>query len=144
MPGHGITARDLQTGDVRWRFPDPGDVDRFTVRDMKAFGSIVVLEYLWDEGDDLVDIIGLIDAATGEHRLLLRQQWVPGDDPLAADFSVSTSSHLLLASDYRIGYALDDGKARVSVLDVASGRLEQNAFVIELPWFCDYDYCFRP
>jgi hypothetical protein len=144
MPGHGITARDLRTGEVLWRFPDPGDADHFTLRDMKAFGSIVILEYLWDQGHDLADIIGVIDASTGEHRLLLRQAWVPGEDPLAADLTVSTSAHLLLASDYRIGYALDDGRARISVLDVASGRLEPNAFVIELPSHCDYEYCYRP
>jgi hypothetical protein len=141
--GHGITARDLVTGAVRWRYPDPADEDRFGSNDMRAFGSIVVVDYSWETGNDVEKIIGTFDAATGERRILLRQTWSGTEDPLAVDFSVSTPEHLLLASVYRIGFVIEDGSVPISVLDVVSGSLERNAFVIDPPWYCNDEHCFR-
>jgi hypothetical protein len=140
--GFPVTARDNVTGAVRWRFPDPSDEKRFGANDMRAFDNIVVIDYTWRTDDDTEKILAAFDTFTGARRVLLRQDWSAGD-PLSADFSVSTAEHLLLPPEYRIGYSIGRRDVPVAVLDVATGDLQLKAFVIDPPWFCEDEYCFR-
>ena len=143
LGGYGVAAREIETGNLIWRFHGPGNVDRFSSRLIGAVGSIIVIQYSWQTPDDVDDIIAAIDPVTGQERVLLRQEWHGSRHPVVVDLSASTDQHLLLAASYRVGFMLDDGDAAVSVLDVASGEFVRGAFRIDLPWVCDDDRCLE-
>lgn len=139
--GGGVIAKDIDTGSVLWRFPTPMVGPPFGIDQVEARGSRFVVLFLREaQGlDELV--IGTLQAQTGKltERLVLR----PGDQ-LRGSFalwSISSSRFLALIRDGPESAILE---ARpISLLDLDSGTLEPDAFVLDTPWRCYPDYCLR-
>jgi hypothetical protein len=96
-PGWGMSAYDLSSGDLRWRFPDGSDVDKFAPYPIMAFGSEFIVEYSWRRSEkDFSVIDAVFDPETGERRQLLRQD--NPDELLRARLDLSAETHLVLDS----------------------------------------------
>ena len=137
-PGRGMTAFDLANGDVRWRFPDSADLDRFAPYPIMALGSEFVVEYHWTRSTTDTDVIlAAFDPLTGERRELFgRDDSV--DHGLRARYDLSAETHVVLepaASSSIVG--------TFSILEVSTGNLTRNAFTIDPPWLCTDEGCFR-
>ena len=135
--GRGMTAYDLVNGDVRWRFPDEADLDKFAPYPIMSLGSAFVVEYSWDRSPtDITVIHAAFDPLTGERRELLRQE--NAIDRLTARFDLSTETHVVLEAGRESSVV-----GTFSTLEVASGNLTRDAFTIDPPWLCWSDGCFR-
>jgi hypothetical protein len=144
MGDGGITVRDLATESVRWRYPEPADVRRFSLWEMQALGSLLFVRYLWETSDDDVEeILASFDTLTGARRVLLRQERGGSEEPLSVDFAASTADHLVLGASHRIGFGLGQADYALSILDVRTKELSLDVAIIDPPWLCDYDYCLR-
>ncbi len=134
----GITAYDLATDAVRWRFPNASDVARFALYNVAALGNAFVVQSNWDLGNDAEYRFTIFNPITGTHRLLLRQP--AGADAFELGTSWSTREYLVL------DYAWEDLRISgtpVSILRVADGTVLRDAFVIDPPFLCNSDYCLR-
>ena len=136
-PGWGMTAYDLANGDVRWQFPDPGDLDMFAPYPIMALGSEFVVDYSWDRSPtEITRIIAAFDPTTGDRRELLRQ-----DNPeelLSARLDLSAETHVVLETGRESSIV-----GTFSTLEVGTGTLIRDAFTIDPPWLCFPDQCFR-
>ena len=136
-PGRGMTAYDLVDGDVRWRFPDSTDLDKFAPYPIMALGSEFVVEYSWDDApDEITRIHGAFDPITGERRELLRQDNL--EDLLTARSDLSAETHVVL--EHGRGSTV---VGTFAVLEVATGTLTRDVFTIDPPWLCTDEGCFR-
>jgi hypothetical protein len=138
-PGYGITAYDLSTGDVRWRFPGKSDVDRFAPYPVFATSAGFVMGYFWrgdDESEQFVHAV--FDPRTGKRRELLRERNDPRDW-FTARPKLSNGSYLVLARDHEAGNAW-----RFATLDVETTVLTEDVVTIEPPMECDAETCWRP
>jgi hypothetical protein len=138
-PGYGITAYDLSTGDVRWRFPGKSDVDRFAPYPVFATSAGFVMGYFWrgdDESEQFVHAV--FDARTGKRRELLRERNDPRDW-FTARPNLSNGSYLVLAREHEAGTAW-----RFATLDVETTVLTEDVVTIEPPMECDAETCWRP
>jgi hypothetical protein len=137
-PGWGMTAYDLATGAIRWRFPDQSDVDKFSPYPIMALGSSFVVEYHWMRSPPDSEVIdAAFDPLTGEQRVLLER----GDDVLdglRARYDLSAETHVVLE---HAGESSIVGT--FSTLEVATGILTRDAFTIDPPWLCIAAGCFR-
>jgi hypothetical protein len=138
-PGSGMSSYDLADGELRWRFPDGDDIDRFAPNPVMALGEDFVVEYYW-AGEDGPDqrILAVFDPRTGARRELLRQ---PNDDRsvLVARADLSTATHVVLEHADR-----DSADPwLLSTLEIATGTLTTDAFTIDPPHVCDGEVCWR-
>lgn len=137
-PGWGMTAYDLANGDVRWRFPDQSDVDKFSPYPIMALGSSFVVEYHWMRSTSDSDVIdAAFDPLTGERRVLFDR----GDavlEGLRARHDLSAETHVVLEHAGESSIA-----GTFSTLEVATGTLIRDAFTIDPPWLCTEDGCVR-
>jgi hypothetical protein len=135
--GWGMSAYDLSSGDILWRFPDRDDVDKFAPYPIMAIGKEFVVDYSWARPpSDNIHVIAAFDATTGQRRELLRQEGL--EDLLRARLELSAETHLVLDSareDWPVG--------TFSTLEIATGALVRDAFTIDPPWLCVEEACFR-
>ena len=137
-PGRGMTALDLANGDVRWGFPDTADVERFAPYPIMALGSEFVVEYHWTRSTSNTDVIlAAFDPLTGERRELFgRDDSV--EDGLRARYDLSAETHVVL--EPAVGSSI---VGTFSILEVSTGTLTRDAFIIDPPWLCTDEGCFR-
>jgi hypothetical protein len=139
-PSGGFLAVDIDSGATLWRFPAPKNVDRFELENVDALGRRIVAQYRWSTTGDPEHVIAMFDLATGERQTLLRQSrprnW------LYALLPISTPRHIALATDLGIDSAVYD-ELPISILDVSTGQLTRDAFVIDTPWICFSEWCIR-
>jgi hypothetical protein len=140
--GETMTAYAIGNGGARWSFPDPDKVEHFGTSWIWALGSQFIVEYYWHRSRDDTDLVlASFDTKGGDQRELLRQDDTNEDDDLAeVNAQLSTASHLSLEFDFRWYRA----EARsFSVLDVVSGEVKWDAYIIDPPWLCHSGGCFR-
>ena len=135
----GVSAFGIADGALRWRFPDPADVDRFTSGGNAALGSSFVIRYFWRTEGRGEMIHAVLDAATGHQRVLLRQPYE--DDSLYAEFPASSASHLLMTTGHDLGTQLRLRGTPISIIRLDDGALVRDAFEIDPPWLCYDEYC---
>ena len=135
----GVSAYGFEDRALRWRFPNPSDVDRFTSGGNAALGTSFVIRYFWrtDEGAEMVHAV--LDAATGHQRVLLRQPYA--DESLYEEYDASSASHLVLTTGYDLGTQLRLRGTPISVIRLDDGALLREAFEIDPPWLCGTNYC---
>ena len=144
IQGNGMTAYNLATDEVRWRFPGHGDVDRFLYWNSYATDSDFVVEYLWGRPFEAEYRIVRLNALSGTRNLLLSQDRRGANGQVLHITSILGPPHIALAVDtYLLGEAVAEGNIEVSVLNVRSGELSRAAFVIDPLWMCNDDYCVR-
>jgi hypothetical protein len=135
--GWGMTAYDVANRDIRWRFPDSSDVDRFAPYPIMALGSEFVVQYVWHRSPTEVIVIhAAFDPHTGERRELLRQENV--EARLTARFDLSAETHVVLEAGREPSIV-----GTFAILEVATGTLTRDAFTIDPPWLCTVEGCFR-
>lgn len=134
----GITARDLTTTAIRWRFPDIENVDRFLLNQVRAFGSSFVVESSWDTRDGTEGRFTIFNPVSGQHRLLLRQPH--SDEAFSLDRNASSPTYVVLA---QYSHPIRISGTPISIIRVADGALLRDAFVIDPPWLCSDEYCLR-
>jgi len=138
--GYGVTAYDIQTSERRWGYPDAVDAERFFIWAIRPFASVLALQYSWRTPTGLDWITATIDPSTGARRVLNRRSY--GEDNPHLQSGIASASHLALAND-EIGYLIGIGGTTISILDVATGSMTTEAFVIDPPWLCFSEYCLR-
>jgi hypothetical protein len=136
----GVTAYDLAKDAARWRFPDAADVARFALYNVAAFGNAFVVESFWDLGNSGEFRTTIFNPTTGQHRLLLHEP-DGADEALIFDRRSSTRSYLVFDRGWSLDIAITG--TPISVLRVSDGVLLRDAFVIDPPFICSNDYCFR-
>lgn len=143
-PSGGILAIDIDTREVRWRYPDRPDVDRFEMSTIVAAGDRFLLQYLWRGRADDELRVGALRASTGAPTTLFTQTLERDRQPIWAILSVSTERHLLFGADLAsLGHHVQYGDASIAMLDLRTGILRENAFTIDVPWMCFGSYCLR-
>lgn len=138
--GYGITAYDIQTSERRWGYPNAVDAERFFIWAIRPFESVLALQYSWRTPAGLDWITATIDPSTGSRRVLNRRTY--GEENPHLQSGIASASHLALAND-EIGYIIGVGGTPISILDVATGSVTRDAFVIDPPWLCFSEYCLR-
>jgi hypothetical protein len=142
-PSGGILAIETETGDIRWRFPDRADADQFELTNVEAKAGSFYLAYLWRKGGDQLRL-GAIDAGNGQSKVLFSQTLGRDTRPLWAMLGISTDRHVAFGTDLSaLGYLVQSGEASISILDVETGRLTENAFTVEPAFMCFGRYCLR-
>ena len=138
--GWGVTAYNLSTGVVRWQFPDEQDAKRFAPFPVFALGSRFVVQYVWGMGDGSDRVIASFNARTGARRELLRQTIAGQPGELSLQPGLSAGSVLSLSAD-----TAGDGVVNtpISIIDLETGDLTRDAFVIDPPFLCYDEYCLR-
>jgi hypothetical protein len=135
--GWGMTAHDLANRDIRWRFPDSSDLDRFAPYPIMALGAEFVVQYVWDDSPtDIIVIHAAFDPHTGERRELLRQE--NAEERLTARLDLSAETHVVLEAGREPSIV-----GTFSTLEVSTGILTRDAFTIDPPWLCTDEGCFR-
>ena len=133
----GVIARDIDTGDVLWRFPRTPMKAPFGVINVEALGPRFVVWFQREAGGRDEFVIGTLKPETGE---LTERLVVGSGDPMAGftvEWTISTSRLLALTRD-----SLVEG-GPISLLDLDTGTLNPEVFVIDPPWLCYEDYCLR-
>ena len=130
VAGSGLIGVDLDSGDLSWRHPVPGEVDSVQVESVAAFGSRVFGAFgLIHEGASRGDIVSIELASGNVSTLLSRSR--DDEPPLFLHSSLSTLEWLVLSSEIDIGTSIADGTASMSLIDTSTGELTLNAFRIE-------------
>jgi hypothetical protein len=135
----GVSAYGFADGALRWQFPDPSDVDRFTSGGNAAIGSTFVISYYWRTEDGPEMVHAAIDPATGQRKILLRQPYA--DDSLFVEVNASSGSHLVLTIGHDLGTQMRLRGIPISIIRLDEGTLLRDAFEIDPPWLCFDDYC---
>jgi hypothetical protein len=141
-PSGGILAIHIATGDVRWRFPSRADVDQFELTNVQALAGALYVDYLWRKGSDELRLAE-INASTGMARVLLRQTLARDTRALDSLLGISTERHVAFGANGSLGHLVQRGEASISILDVATGLLSENAFIVDPAFMCFPRYCRR-
>jgi hypothetical protein len=134
----GMTAHDIATDALLWRYPDPSNLDRFALLTVMSRGNSFIVESNWDMGNDTEIRITLFQPTTGQHRVLLKQSTT--NDVLHLDQSASSANYVVLTTWDR---PIDIDGTAISIVRIADAVLLRDVFVIDPPFICSNEWCFR-
>lgn len=122
-----LTAISIDSGNELWRYPTANDPD------LLLYTSSVTLdaELAFSYESSARQILVLVDLSSGHNREIGLTR--VGGHQLQLIPSLSTPAHLAFATSPIFQDDLEDGSASISVLDLKTGELTENAFRIDLP-----------
>ena len=139
-PGVGdVAAYDRRTGDLLWSFPEPSEVEQFASGHWVPLGSMFVTHAHWRTEDRQEVVLTAIDARSGERHELLRQ--VDNGAILWASLNASSSEHLIMTNGWDLSRQIALDGTPISLLGVADGVLDEDAFEIDPPVLCSNEFC---
>ena len=133
-----VAGHDLETSKVRWRFPDQGGVPNFAPYVTATVDSTFILQYAWQTGDRVERIVAAFDARSGKRLELFIKPDQSSEDELELQPDMSASGFVALAPE-------NSGLLNrpIAVIEVATGAVTRDAFVIEPAWICTEEFCYR-